>query len=76
MGRKGRYPYNVGGRMTEQLIPSEGRIFYDYDMLNALRDKSYSRVNKLGNDHLVQKLIVSKRGRAYVSKGKDKSYIL
>lgn len=50
MGRKGRYPYNVGGRMTEQLTSSEGRIFYDYDMLNALRDKSYSRVNKLGND--------------------------
>lgn len=38
------------GRMTEHLTPSAGRIFYDYDILNALTDKSYSSANELGND--------------------------
>jgi hypothetical protein len=40
--------------MTERLTPSGGRIFYDYDTLNALADKSYSSVNELGNDRPVK----------------------
>lgn len=40
--------------MTERLTPSGGRIFYDYDTLNALADKSYSSANELGNDRPVK----------------------
>lgn len=53
-GRKEQYTYDVGGRMTECLTPSGGRIFYDYDILNTLADKSYSSANELGNDRPVK----------------------
>ena len=53
-GRKKQYTYDVGGRMTERLTPSGGRLFYDYDTLNALADKSYSSANELVNDRPVK----------------------
>ena len=54
MGRKEQYTYDAGSRMTERLTPSGGRIFYDYDTLNALADKSYSSANELGNGRPVR----------------------